>query len=247
MSKKSGLGAYLYVDGVDLSGDIASFSLGAPSSLLTVPGINKSAQERIYSMFDGTIDYTGYFNDAAGAEFPTMKTKPATDRIACFLLGQTAGNVAAGLVAKQTTYDHTRGNDGSFTHTVKLEGNGYGLDYCQQLTAGAITHASATSSAGVSSDEGAATAFGLSGYCQVISLGSGSPTVKIQSSSDDGGTDPYSDVSGATFGVVAAGAGYHFVTSSLTASIERYLRVTTTGTFTNLVFLVIVCRYPVTL
>lgn len=247
MTKQTGLGAYLYVDGVDLSGDVASFNLGAPSGLMTVTGINKSAQERIYGMFDGMIDYVGYFNDATGAEFETMKTMPSTDRIACFLLGQAQGNVAAGLIAKQSTYDPSRGNDGSFTHTVKLEGNGYGLDYCQQLTAGPITHASATSSAGVQAAEAAATAFGLSGYCQVISLGSGSPTVKIQSSSDDGGSDAYSDVSGATFGVVAAGTGYHFVTSSLTASIEQYLRVTTTGTFTNLVFLVIVCRYPVTL
>lgn len=247
MAKQTGLGAYLYVDGVDLSGDIASFNLGAPSGMLQVPGVNKSAQERIYAAFDGMIDYVGYFNDATGAEFETMKTMPSTDRIACFLLGQAQGNVAAGLIAKQSTYDPSRGNDGSFTHTVKLEGNGYGLDYCQQLTDGAITHASASSEAGVQAAEAAATAFGLSGYCQVISLGSGSPTVKIQSSSDNGGTDAYADVSGATFGVVAAGAGYHFVTSSLTASIEEYLKVVTTGTFTDLVFLVIVCRYPVTL
>lgn len=247
MSKQTGLGAYLYVDGVDLSGDVASFTLGAPSGLMTVTGINKSAQERIYGVFDGTIDYSAFFNDADGAEFPTMKTMPSTDRIACFLLGQAQGNVAAGLIAKQTTYDPSRGADGTFTHTVKLEGNGYGLDYCQQLTDGAITHASASSEAGVQADEAAATAYGLSGYCQVISLGSGTPTVKIQSSSDDGGSDAYADVSGATFGAVAAGAGYHFVSSSLTASIEEYLKVVTTGTFTNLVFLVIVCRYPVTL
>lgn len=244
MAKESGLGDLLFVHGIDLSGDVGSVNnISAPSGLLDWTGINKSGHERGYGLYDGQIAFSHFFNDATGAEHGALKAKGSGgDRVVSYFKGSAIGNMAAGLVAKQMNFDWSRNNDGSLQGTSQFNGNGYGLEYCEQLTAGKRTDASATN--GASLDGGAATALGLSGYCHVFSLGSGSPTVKVQSSSDDGGGDAFADVSGATFGVVAAETGYHFVTS-LTASIEQYLRVVSTGTFADLVFASCVTRYPV--
>lgn len=244
MAKASGLGDLLFVEGYDLSGDIGAVQgISAPSAVLDVTGINKSAHERIYGLYDGQLSFSHYFNDATGAEHDVLKAKGAgADRVASYFKGSAIGNAAFCMVAKQMNFDWTRNNDGSLQGTSQFNANGYGLDYCTQLTAGKRTDASATN--GSSHNNSAASTTGLGGYCHVFSLASGSPTVKVQSSSDDGAGDAFADVSGATFGVVAAGVGYHFVTS-LTASIEQYLRVVTSGTFSNLVFAVAVTRYPV--
>lgn len=247
MAKQSGLGDQLFVHGYDLSGDVSAVgTLASPNALLDMTGIDKSAHERIYGLSDGQITFNHFFNDAANAEHDALKAKGSgADRVVTYFKGSAIGNMAAGLVAKQINFDWNRNADGTLMGTSDFQGNGYNLDYCEQLTAGKITHASASN--GSSHNYGAATANGLAGYCQAFSLTSGSPTVKIQSSSDDGGSDAFADVSGATFGVVAANTGYHFVTSSLTASIEQYLRVVTTGTFSTLVFAVCVTRFPVAL
>jgi hypothetical protein len=74
---------------------------------------------------------------------------------------------------------------------------------------------------------------------QLVAFTGTSVTVKLQSSSDDGAGDAFSDVSGATTGALTTvGASRVAVTGSL----ERYLRVVTTGTFTVANFVVSVTR-----
>lgn len=244
MVKQTGMGDRFYVHGFDISGDVSAVQqLGNPSALLDTTGLLSSAHERIYGLFDGTIAATHYFNDATDAQHEVLRAKGSgADRVVTYFKGGAIGNMAAGLVGKQMNYDWNRGADGALIGTTQWTGNGYGLDWCEQLTAGVITDASAAN--GASLDGVAATALGLAGYCQVFSLGSGAPTVKIQESSDDGGGDAFADVTGGTFGVVAAETGYHFVTS-LSLAVERYLRAVSTGTFTDLEYAVCVTRYPV--
>lgn len=256
MAKQSGMGDFLYVDGVDLSGDVGAVqTMRAPCNALDVTSISKSAYERIHGLFDGEISFNSFFNDAASQEHLTLKAKGSgANRVVSYFHGAALGGMAAGLVAKQVNYDGARGADGSLVFTIQCLGNGFGLDHSGgggtlaaadgQLTAGKVTHASATNGSGLDSGIVGGTAFGLAAYGQFFSLGSGTPTVKIQSSTDDGAGDPYADVSGATFGVVTAPTAARVVTS-LTASIERWLRVVSTGTFTNLVLAVNVSRYPV--
>lgn len=207
-----------------------------------MPGISSSGQERIYSHIDGEMSFTTWFNKAAGQEHLILRGKSSgADRVACWFHGSGVGNVAAGLVSKQINYDPNRAQDGSLSSTTQCLGVGHGLEYCEQLTAGKRTDASAAN--GDSFDAGASSALGLAAYIQVFSLGSGSPTVKIQESSDDDDADDWADVTGGTFGVVAANTAARIVTA-LDQAVEQYLRVVTTGTFTNLVFAVCYTRFP---
>lgn len=245
MAKGGGLGDMFYVHGVDISGDVSALtSISAPSAEIDATAIVHSGKARMYGLYDGTITATHFFNDATGETNDVLKAKGGgADRVVTYFRGGAIGNAAAGMVSKQMNFDWTRGNDASLMGTSTFQANGFGLEYCEQITAGKVTHASATN--GASQNNGAATSSGLSAYLQVFSLASGSPTVKIQSSSDNGGGDAFADVSGMSFGVVAAGNGYKLVTG-LTAAIEQYLRPVTTGTFSNLVFALCVSRYPVT-
>lgn len=244
MAKQSGLGDLIFVGGFDLSGDVGSVSrIGDPSTLLDVTAIQSSGYERIYGLYDGEISFNSFFNDANDQEHEALAAKGAgADRVVSYFKGSAIGNMAAGLLAKQINYDWTRAQDGSFVASIQALGNGHGLDYCQQLTAGKRTDASATNGSAYDSGIVGGTASGLAAYIHVFSLTSGSPTVKIQESSDNG-ADAYADVTGGSFGVVTAQTSARILTS-MTLPVERYLRVVTTGTFSGLVFAVSVTRYP---
>lgn len=244
MAKEAGLGDFLFVDGVDLSGDVGAVQrIGAPSGPLDVTAISKSAHERIFGLFDGEIAFNAFFNDAASQEHATLKAKGSgADRILSYFHGSGIGEMAAGLVAKQMNYDPTRAADGMLTIDAQTLGNGYGLDWCEQLTAGKRTDTAATN--GSSWDNGAATALGLAIYLQVFSFTGTSITVAVQESSDDAVGDPFAAVTGGAFAAASA-VGAQRIVTSLTLAVERYLRVVTTGTFNPCTFAVCASRYPV--
>jgi hypothetical protein len=239
--KRSGLGMRCFVDGRNLSGDVGALNriAGGPAAL-DVTGIDKEGYERIGGLRDGGIDWTGWFNDAADQAHLTLSTLPTADRVVSVLVGTTLGDPGASVVAKQINYDFTRGQDGQLTTTVQATANGYGLEWGRQMTAGIRTESAATNGSSVDFGTGS-TAFGLQAYIHVFALTSGSPTVKLQESSDDGAGDAFADVTGGSFGVVAAQTSARIATSA-SQTIERYLRVVTTGTFAGLQFAVIVTR-----
>ena len=244
MAIEAGLADQLFVSGYDLSSDVGSIQrIAAPSGVLDITPINTSGHVRIYSHFDGAIDFGQYFNDAALAEHVALKAKAAgADRVATYFHGSGIGEVAAGMIAKQITYDWSRGQDGSLTGTTNLLANAKGLEWCDQLTAGKRTDTSATN--GSSLNNGAATNLGLAAYLQVFSVVGTSVTVAVQSSSDNGGGDPFAAV--LTFTAVAAGAlgEERKATATLTTAVEQYLRVATSGTFSSAVFAVCATREP---
>jgi hypothetical protein len=85
--------------------------------------------------------------------------------------------------------------------------------------------------------------FGLQAYLHVFAVVGTSVTVKLQESSDNSG-DAYADVTGGGFTAVTAvaGTGSQRIQTSRTQTIERYLRVVTTGTFSSATFAVAVVR-----
>lgn len=244
MAKQSGLGDNLYVAGYDLSGDIGSLGrIGGGPEALEVTGIDKSAPERLGGTRDGSLEFTAFFNKATDRAHPRLKLLPTADQVVSYLRGTALGGQAACLVGKQINYDGTRGEDGSLTFKVNALANGYGLEWGTQLTAGKRTDSGATNGTGV--DFGASSAFGLQAYLQVFAFTGTDATVRIQSSSDNGGTDPYSDVTDGVFvSIGAAPVAQRLETASRTQSIERWLRVatTTSGGFSNLVFAVTVVK-----
>lgn len=240
MAKSSGLGDNFYLAGYDLSGDIGSIEGGGGPTPLEVTGIDKSAFERIGGLRDGKLNWSAWFNDAAGQAHPRLSSLPTADVIATYCRGTTLGNPAACLVAKQINYDGKRGNDGSFTLDVEAMANAYGLEWGKQGTAGKRTDTTATNGTGVDFGTGS-TSFGLQAYLQVFSFTGTSVTVKIQQSSDNGSGDAFADVTGGAF-TAATGITSQRIATATNLTVERYLRVVTTGTFSNAVFSVVICR-----
>jgi len=235
MAKKSGLGQQIFVHGYDLSGDIAAINnASSPRELLDATALNASAHERLLGLSDGNLGVSSWFNDATEQEHAAYKALPTTDRIVTWAFGATRGDVAACLVGKQINYDGTRGTDGSLEFTVDTQSNGVSLDWCDTLTTGKETHGSAGNS--TSRDDGAATSAGMVAYLEIADLDSGTATVTIQQSSDNGSGDAFATV--LSFTAVAAAAAPAAERITVSGAVERYLRITTTGTFSNLDFCV---------
>lgn len=242
MTKQGGLGDNLYVSGYDLSGDINSLpNVGGGPAALTFTGIDKSAFERKGGVRDGRIEYVSYFNPTpltnAHARFSAL---PTSDQIVTYCRGTTLGNAAACLVAKQLNYDGTRGDDGSLTFNISSVSNGYGLEWGRLMTAGKRTDTAATNGSSVDFGTGS-TAFGLQAYLHVFSFTGTSVTVKLQESSDNGAGDAWADVTGGGF-TAATGITSERIQTGRAQTVERYLRVATSGTFSNAVFAVVVNR-----
>lgn len=246
MAKQAGLGDSLLIDGYNLSGDVGSVQrISSSLSPLDVTAINASAMERIPGLFDGALEFNAFFNDAAGQEHVVLKAKGSdANRVCTYLRGATIGKGAAGIVAKQVNYDPSRGPDGSLTEAVQCLGAAYGLDHCDQLTAGLRTDTAATN--GASWDNLLATALGLAAYLQVTAFTGVDVTMRVQESSDDGAGDPFANVTGGGFTQVTAAPTAERIVTSLTLAVERYLRVVTvtTGGVTSVTFSVIVTRNP---
>ncbi|MFZ3473089.1 hypothetical protein ACODT3_10855 [Streptomyces sp. 4.24] len=150
MSKQSGLGDGLIVDGANLSGDTGSLGriAGGPAAL-EVTGIDKSAMERIGGIRDGGIDWSSWFNPATGRAHDNLSTLPIGDRIITYQRGTSLGKPAACLIGKQIGYEPTRADDGAMTIALQAQANGYGLEWGEQVTPGVRTDTGATSGTGV--------------------------------------------------------------------------------------------------
>lgn len=234
MAKKTGLGHNFFIAGNDLSGDVSAVdSLTTPVESVDVTSISKNAMERLQGRVDANMSFSFYFNDAAGQEHLALRNPAATDRLVSWTFGSTVGDTAFGVTGKQINYDMTRGEDGSLTGTVTVEGNGVAGEWGNLLSAGKITHSSATTVA--SKDDSASTSNGASAILQSMSLASGTATVKIQESSND---SSWSDL--ITFSNVAASSdsGKTSERLTMTGTVARYLRISTSGTFSDLVFVV---------
>jgi hypothetical protein len=154
-----------------------------------------------------------------------------------YLRGAGIGSEAFCMVGKQIDYNPNRGDDGSLLFTTSAQSNGFGADWADQLTAGKVTHASGASTTGL--DTLAAASFGWQAYIQVFSLGSGTAEITIEDSADN---SAWLTLSGAEFTDATTRTFERIQSSSATATVRRYLRVTTSGTFTDLVFAVAITK-----
>lgn len=239
MAKQTGLGDNFYYHGYDLSGDVGELgNIGGGPAAEDVTGIDKSGFERIGGMRDGHIEWSSWFNPTRA--HPRLKLLPSSDVVLTYCRGTTLGNPAAGLVAKQPDYAGKRTSSGAFTFDVKGDAAaGYPLEWGRLGTAGIRTDGSATN--GSSIDDGASSAFGLVAYLHVFAFTGTSVTVKIQESSDNGAGDAWADVVGGGF-TAATGITAQRIETATGLTVERYLRVVTTGTFSNVQFAVMIHR-----
>lgn len=248
MPKSSGLGDNCYIDQYDMSGDINSLGrIGSPVAVQdNVQGIKKYAVERLRLKADGLIDFSSFFNvdSATGAEgaHVALKTLPRTDRQITYCRGTTIGSPAASMLCKQVNYDGTRAADGSFTFGVNAVANGYGLEWGNLVTAGLRTDTTATSPA-TGADLGSSPtsySFGWVAYLHVIAFTGTSVTVTLQDSADN---SSFTSLTGGAFTAATARGTQRLASASTTATVRRYVRAITTGTFSNAQFGINFVRY----
>ncbi|RKN61860.1 hypothetical protein D7231_31810 [Streptomyces klenkii] len=248
MSKQSGLGDDLMISGYALGCDIGSIgNVGGGPAALDMTGICKSAPERKGGTRDGRCQFVAFFNPATGRSHERLSALPRSDVLVTYHRGTTLGAPAAALVAKQISYDPTRGDDGSLTFAVESQANAYGLEWGRQLTAGVRTDSAATNGSSVDFGTGS-TAFGAQLYLHIVAFTGTDATITVQESSDDGAVDTWSGVTGGAFTQITGSTpGWERIQTARDQTVERYLRVvtTTTGGFSDLQFAVIAVRNDV--
>lgn len=241
MAKSGGLGDQFYIGGYDLSGDVASLDrVSGSMNPIDVTPINTFAHVRIGGLRTGEIAFTSWFNATAGQEHPALSALPRTDVIATYFRGSTIGNPAASQVSKQVNYDPTRSNTGQLSVKVDAQSNSFGLEWGKMLTNGLRTDSAATT--GAFFDDGAASSLGGQAYFQLIAFAGTSVTIDIQSATTSGGA--YS-TTGLTSQAFTSAPNAQRVSVSNTMTINEFLKVVTTGTFSNAVFAVHFIRNPV--
>lgn len=238
MSKASGLGDNLYLAGNDISNDVGSLSkISAKLATLEVTGINKSAVERLPGLRDGQMQFAPWFNKT-GAH-AVLSTLPTTDRILTYCRGTAVGNAAASLYGPQLSYDGKRDAKGALTLDVTNDGDGYGLEWGLQLTAGIRTDTTATN--GSTLDLGAAPAgsYGAQAYLHVFDVTATDVTVTIEHSTDDAS---WGTLTSFTAVATADANSAQRIATSNTTAVDRYLRAitTTSAGFTSLAFAVMI-------
>lgn len=235
MAKQSGLGMRCYISGVDLSGDIGSITelRGGPAAL-PVTGIDKAAFERTFGRRDGALGFDAWYNPT-GAH-PTLSALPTGDVTASVLVGSTLGAPVASLQAKQIGYDPKLGRDGSLTFAVACSATNTALEWGVLLTAGTRTDTAATNGTGVDLTT-VSTAFGWQAYLHVLAVAGTSVTVTLQDSADN---SSWANLTGGAF-TAATPAGSpqaQRLEGGRTATVRRYVRAITTGTFSSAAFVV---------
>lgn len=171
-----------------------------------------------------------------GLEHDALSSLPRTDTIATYFRGTTIGNPAACVNGKQINYDPTRDNSGNLTLKCEVQANGYGVEWGEQLTNGLRTDLAATTGSFI--DDTAASSFGGQAYFQLVGFVGTSVTIDIQSATASGGS--YSTTGLTTTAMTAVGAQRLATANNVT--INRYLKVITTGTFTYARFAVAFVR-----
>lgn len=239
MTKQTGLGDRLLVDGFDVSGAIGAINKinGGPKAL-PITDITQSGMARLGGERDGGIDFSAWMEDTAliGGH-AALSTLPTGQRIVTYLRGTAIGNFSACLVSRQINYDPNRANDGGLTIGVSTQADGTGLEWGEQLTAGLRTDTTATN--GTAFDFGAvSTLFGGQAYLQVNAFTGTSVTVKLQDSADN---STFADLTGAGF-IAATARGAQRLVLANNATVRRYVRAVTTGTFSNAIFQVTFVR-----
>lgn len=238
MAKQSGLGDLVLFAGVDVSGDVGSLGeIGGGPAAEPITGVDKSAVERIGLLRDGRMNWSSWFNPARA--HLTYNDLPTTDVFVAYGRGRSLGSPMAALNAKLVDYAGTRAANGSLTFGLQAVGNGYGLEWGEQITAGLRTDTGATSPATGVDFTDVSTLFGWQAYLQVTAFTGTSVTVTLQDSADN---SAFANLTGAAFTAVSAAPAWQRLEGGRTATVRRYVRAITSGTFSSASFNVMFVR-----
>jgi len=239
MAKVSGLGVRLYAAGYDLSGDVNVVdAIGYTQEMLDVTTLDLEATSRLAGLSDASLTVNGWFEALSDHTAYTSNTgkMPTADQVVFTQMGTALGDPFAGLTAKEATYVVTRASGSALATTATYSSTaGQQSEWGVTLTASKTTNASAASGTGV--DNAASSANGCVAYLEAMSLTSGTCVVKVQHSTDN---STWADL--ITFTSVTTANVPFAQRSTASGTINRYLRVNTSGTFSTIVFVAGVAR-----
>lgn len=231
MAKSSGLGDHCAFGGYLVGGDVQDISMHGGPAALDVTDITQFGHARLGGLRDGGMSVSAFMNPSAGQEHAAFSPLLLTDSVMTYLRGQLIGNPACSQNSKQVNYDPTRAADGMLTEKVEAQANAYGQEWGVQLTPGPRTDTTATP--GTSWDTGGSLSFGAQLYVHLTAFTGTSVTVTLQDSADNSSFSPVTGM--ATSALTAIGA-VRLATIN-TATIRRYVRVATSGTFSSATFI----------
>jgi hypothetical protein len=176
---------------------------------------------------------------AVGQEHNALSSLPRTDTIATYLRGNALGNPAACCNGVQINYDGTRDNTGNLSMQCQITADKYGVEWGYQLTSGLRVDTTAT--VGAFYTDTGSTAFGAQAYLQLTALVGTSVDVSITHATTSGGT--YSTLM--DFGAISTAVGFGRQSVSNSTTVNQFLKVVTTGTFSYAQFSVVLVRNAV--
>ena len=228
MAKKTGLAQKFFHGVYDLSGDIGAISSwSTPVATLDVTGIDKSATERLQGLVTGSLSFNSFFNDAAAQAHVALRA-PTSGAPITWAFGSTVGDVAGMLQGEGIDYAPSRGMDGGLVFDVTMDTYttlpGWGV----MLTPGLKTDTSAAN--GATLDQSAQTTAGAEAILHVTSFTGSNFTATVQDSAN-----------GSSWGTLKAFTQVTDVGServTVSGTVERYVRVISTGTFNPVSFAV---------
>lgn len=221
MGKQTGIGARLWVGAYDLSGDTGAInSIATSRAQLDVTGLDKEFFERLPGLGDGSIDFTGFFNQPNNHTVLSPMGTAAMVVTAAF--GTAVGVASASLSGAEASYSVTRGTDGSLANAAQFMSQaGYGVEWGSLLNGGA-----SASGTGTANDGGTATTSGASAYLHVTSVTAGTVTVIVEHSTS--GTASWTTVTGLSFTATSAGTAERVATAT-GGTVNRYTRYSVSG------------------
>jgi hypothetical protein len=222
-----------------LSGDIGSLqTIGHTVAEQDVTGINACAMERIQLLHDGEISFNNFFTGQTDADHAHRRLQNlATTALVTYLRGTTLGGAGAGLVAKQFSYQLTRGQDGALLGSVNAKASGgVPLEWGHLIDEAAVATTQAGQAQTDELDLGAAfaTIDRMAFYLHVTAFTGTTATILIQQDTADTFGSP------TTYGTFAAVTAVNASERLAVAGVpERYLRWQVSGTFTTITFTIL--------
>jgi hypothetical protein len=180
-----------------------------------------------------------------GTEHDILKTLPNADIICSYFQGVTfsvssIGQPAASMVAKQTSYDPTRDNTGNLSFKVNAQANAFGLEWGVQLTSGLRVDNGPVTGTFIDLGTPNPQLFGCQAYLHLIELVGTNIDVTITHATTSGGS--YTTL--LDFGSLTTIGAVRVATAN-NVNVNEFIKVVSSGTFTQAVFGVNFIRNPV--
>lgn len=224
MAKITGIGAQLWVDAYNVSGDVGAIdSIASSRAQLDYTSIEDDYMSRLPGLGDGSISFSGYFNRASPSLYAAFGSAFGTAiTIITASFGTAIGSPAASIGAARSTYSTTRSADGALALSASAEsGIGYGVDWGVLLN----SRDSATGTATTTVDNSVATSLGAQAYLHITAVAAGTVTITVQDSADNAN---FTAVSGLAF-TASSTAVAEYKATSAGAAIARYTRYNVSG------------------